>query len=245
MTTATAEQQRSLLALQEVDTAIRQFEHRRAHLPEQQELNEHEETLRKVAVELSTNEEDLGKTERLQTRLEGEISAVDARRKSEEGRMYSGQITSEKELSAIRNELGALKGRKADLEDQLLEMMERREELEGLVAELRDRREELTAKVAELSQARDVAATGIDAELQKRAAERTTRAAVLPPELLSLYDALRERKQGLAVVELQGRTCSGCRIELTAIELEDVRAQAQGGLPRCEQCERILLVASG
>ena len=242
MTTVTSEQQRALLALQGIDTAIRQLEHRRANLPEQQALDEHEDTLRKVTTELATSKEELARVERAQARLEGEISAVDSRRKSEEGRMYSGQITSEKELAAIRGELSSLKGRKSDLEDQLLEAMERREELEALLTELSDRREELTGRVAELRGARDEAATDIDAELATRADERRASAGELPDELVATYEALRDRKQGLAVVELQGRTCSGCRLELTAIELEETREQAKGGLPRCEQCERILLV---
>ena len=33
--------------------------------------------------------------------------------------MYSGLIRSEKELEALRHEIGSLKGRKADLEDSL------------------------------------------------------------------------------------------------------------------------------
>ena len=37
---ATPEEQQRLLALQNVDTAIQQLEHRRAHLPEQQALDE-------------------------------------------------------------------------------------------------------------------------------------------------------------------------------------------------------------
>lgn len=241
MTTATPDQQRQLLELQAVDTAIRQLEHRRAHLPEQQALDECEATLRKVAGELANAREDLERTEKAQARFEGEIQTVEARRKSEEGRMYSGQITSEKELSAIRAELGSLKTRKGDLEDQLLEAMERREELESLVEELTGRRKELASQSEQLGEARDHAATDIDAELAERNAERTSLAEALPADLLGFYDQLRQRKDGLAVAELHGRTCQGCRLELTATELEDVKEQAKGGMPRCEQCERILV----
>ena len=241
MTSATPDQQQQLLELQAVDTAIRQLEHRRAHLPEQQALDDCESTLRKVAGELATAKEELERTEKAQSRLEGEIQTVEARRKSEEGRMYSGQITSERELSAIRAELASLKIRKADLEDQLLDAMERREELESLVDELSGRRKELASESGQLSEARDHAATDIDAELAVRRSERTGQAAGLPDALLALYEQLKGRKDGLAVAELHGRTCQGCRLELTATELEDVKAQAKGGMPRCEQCERILV----
>ena len=243
MTKATPDQQQQLLELQAVDTAVRRLEHRRAHLPEQQALDECEATLRKVTGELATAREDLERTEKAQSRLEGEIQTVESRRKSEEGRMFSGQITSERELSAIRGELGSLKTRKGDLEDQLLEVMERREELESLVEELTRRRKELTEQAQELGESRDHAATDIDAELAERRTERGELAGAMPADLLEFYDRLRERKDGLAVAELHGRTCQGCRLELTATELEDVKDQAKGGMPRCEQCERILVPA--
>lgn len=243
MTTATPEEQRRLLELQDTDTQIRRLEHRRANLPEQQALDEHEATLSRIKGEYADTREELETIEQRQKRLESEIATVDSRRKSEEGRMYSGLITSEKELAALRGELSALKGRKGDLEDELLEVMERREELEGMVTSLEERHRELTAGAAELTTARDTAATGIDAELRELGERRAEQVAAVPDGLLVVYENLRGRKGGVAVAELQGRTCSGCRLELTAIELEQVRADAASGLASCEQCERILVPA--
>ena len=155
--------------------------------------------------------------------------------------MYSGLIRSEKELEALRQEIGSLKGRKSDLEESLLEIMEQVEDLESLVSTLKARHVELTGSVAELTAARDTAATDIDAELLDRREERTKAAGDIPAEVLEYYDDLRARKEGLAVAELQGRTCAGCRLELTQIELEDARSDAQDSLARCEQCGRILV----
>lgn len=244
MTRATPEQQRELLELQATDTAIRQLEHRRAHLPEQQALDEHEETLTRVTRELTDAREELSRVELRQKRLEGEVAAVDSRRKSEEGRMYSGRITSDKELQALRAELSALKGRKGDLEDELLDLMERREELEATVTSLSARHAELTAQVSERASARDAAATDIDAELSDRHQQRAARAAAVDSDQLAVYDTLRQRKGGLGIAELQGRTCAGCRLELTAIELEGVREDAQTSLAFCEHCDRILVPSS-
>jgi uncharacterized protein len=155
--------------------------------------------------------------------------------------MYSGLITSEKELEALRHELSSLRNRKNDLEDALLELMEQCEDTDGLVASLKDRHAELTASVAELTTARDTAATDIDAELEQRRDERAAIAAELPPAVLSVYDGLVARKQGLGAAALQGRTCSGCRLELTAIELEELRETARDSLALCAQCGRVLV----
>lgn len=241
MTKATPEQQRLLLDLQTTDLAMRRLEHRRANLPEQQALDEHDAELARVTAEAADAREQLATTEKRQRRLEDEIATVDSRRKSEEGRMFSGLINSEKELEAIRAELSSLKGRKGDLEDELLEVMERREELEGMVSSLEERQSELAGQLDDMTAARDNAASGIDSELAELRGTRREQQAAIPDELLGLYEPLRERKGGVAVAELQGRTCMGCHLELTAIELEEAKEDAKTGLAHCEQCERILV----
>lgn len=243
MISASPAQQRQLLELQDADTAIRQLEHRRANLPEQQALDENADTLKRISAEYADRRERLEQLERSQKRHEDEIATVESRRKSEEGRMYSGQINSEKEVQALRGEISSLRARKNDLEDALLEIMQEREDLESMVDTLKERHGELTSKVAELETARDEAARDIDAEMSTRQSERAELAAELPDEVIGYYDDLRERKRGLAVAELVGRTCQGCHLELTAIELEETRERAQRGLARCEQCGRILVPA--
>jgi len=239
---ATPEEQRRLLELQQVDSAIRQLQHRRANLPEQKALDENADTLSRVGHEYGTRSEQLDRLSRQQRRHEEEIAQVDSRRKGEEGRMYSGLITSERELEALRSELSSLRGRKNDLEDALLEIMEQREEVESLVDTLTERHAELTGAVAELTAARDEAATGIDAELRERQEERKKAEAEVPAPVLALYDDLLPRKQGVAVAELRGKTCMGCRLELTQTELEELHRVAAKGLARCEQCGRILVL---
>jgi predicted nucleic acid-binding Zn-ribbon protein len=240
--TATPDQQRRLLDLQAVDTQVRQLRHRRANLPEQQALDEQEATLGAVAREFTANRDELSKVELNQRRLEQEIATVDSRRKSEEGRMYSGLITSEKEVEALRHELSSLRARKSDLEDVLLEAMERREELEGMVATLKARHGELEAELPARTTARDEAATEIDAELGERTSARSELAGQLPDAVTAHYEDLRRRKQGLAIVALSGRTCLGCRLELTASEMEEAKRDSARYLPLCPQCGRGVVV---
>jgi uncharacterized protein len=239
---ATPQEQRALLELQRVDTAIRKLEHRRANLPEQQQLDENADTYKRVAAEYATAKDELEQLEFRQTRLEQEIGTVDARRKSEEGRMYGGMIGSDRELEALRNELSSLRNRKNDLEDDLIATMERVEELTSLVATLEERHTELTSGVRELTGARDEAAKGIDAELAAQGGQRQLLVADIDDALLKRYDTVRARGNGLGVAELNRRTCTGCNLDLTIIEYEEVREEAQRGLPSCPQCDRLLVL---
>lgn len=238
MITATPEQQRQLLDLQAVDTNLRQLQHRRSHLPEQVALDEHNATLDAVASEYSRSRDEMSKLQLRQRRLENDIATLDARRKSEEGRMYSGMIHSEKELEALRHELGSLKSRKSDLEDELLEVMERLEELEGMAASLKQRHGDLERDRPTLTTTRDEAATDIDAELAETDGRRKELFEALPDAVVAAYTDLLQRKQGLAVAELSGTTCNGCRLQLTASEMEEVRRDAKRYLALCPQCGR-------
>ena len=105
MITATPSEQQRLLELQEVDTQLRQQQHRRSHLPEQQALDEHEQMLEAVSSEYATRRDEMTKLQLTQKRLENEVATLESRRKSEEGRMYSGAISSEKELEAVHDTL--------------------------------------------------------------------------------------------------------------------------------------------
>lgn len=229
------------MELQTVDTALRQLQHKRSNLPEQQALDEQESTRQAVGVEFSNYRNEMSSLQVIQARLENEIATVDSRRKSEEGRMYSGLITSEKEVEALRHELSALKTRKSDLEDQLLAGMERLEEVEGYVTTLKQRRGELDAAHPELVAARDTAAKDIDAELAETTQRRGALIGELPTDVLSSYDDLLRRKSGLAVAELSHGVCMGCRLELTASEMEEVKEDAKRSLAICPQCGRGLV----
>lgn len=241
MTKASPEDERRLLELQTTDTAIRLLRYRRSNLEEQRALDERASLLDRLTADHMASSDELVAVDRQQKRLENDINTVEARRKAEEARMYSGVIASEREVEALRSELSTLRTRKRDLEDELLEVMERHEELTSTVQTLEARRTEVQAEAAPLEQARDVAAADIDGELAMRQAARAELAHRLSDDLVRRYDELRARKDGVAVVELRDGTCQGCFLELTPGELQEGRELGIHGLVRCVQCERLLV----
>lgn len=241
MKKASPDDQRRLLELQATDTTIRQLRHRRANLPEQQTLDDATELLERITTDHLAARDELVGVDRKVRRLENEISTVDTRRKSEEARMYSGVIASEREVAALRSELSTLRARKRDLEDEVLEVMERQEELNASITTLDTRAGELRTEIGPLQTTRDAAASDIDGELAAREAARAELAAQLADDLVRRYDKLRARKDGVAVVELRDGTCQGCFLELTTGEMEEGREMGVFGLARCVQCGRLLV----
>ncbi len=244
MTAATPEQQQRLLALQRVDSRIRRLEQRRANLPEQQSLDENAETLRAVAAEYADAQDALEDQRSIQRKREQDIGHLEARRKAEEARLYSGELSTERQVEAVRGELSSLRQRKSDYEDELLAAMESIEELEQRVASLTSRHQELREAAKELTAARDEAAGDLDGELAAKREERERLAADVEPQLLALYEEVRATQGGTAVATLEQGTCQGCFLEISAIELEEIKAEAKQGLPRCPHCDRLLVLAA-
>ncbi|MGI9018956.1 MAG: zinc ribbon domain-containing protein [Euzebya sp.] len=241
---ATPAQQQALLALADTDEEIRRLEHKRVHLPEQQSLNIHEDTQVKVADELVQATATQERLAAQSARHEREIETANAGRKHSEAQIYSGRLTNERELEARREEISEFQRRKSDLEDSLLENMEQLEEVSSLVDELSARRSELTQQITDLTLRRDTAAQDIDAELTHLGQRRNQEIdAIGDSQIVAAYDRLRSKRQGRVVARLQGRTCTGCQLEQTAIELEELKQTAAHSLAYCQQCGSIIVPA--
>ena len=239
---ASLDQQRTLLELQAHDSAADRLNHRRESLPEHARLAELGTSLAAIDQLTAERQGELATVSREQARLEDEVEMVRRKAQTEEARAISGRVTSPKELTAIQEEVAALQRRQSSLEDDLLERMERRETLEAELAELATRREGVVAEQAEVTKARDAALTEIDAEVQVRRAARAALEPRIDPPLLTLYEQIRGRQGGIGAAALVGNTCQGCRVSLSHVELNALRALPPERIKRCENCRRILVI---
>jgi hypothetical protein len=229
-----------LLDLQEEDTAVNRLEEKRGSLPEAARLAETRETLAELGNDLAIATKQDEEAGREQHRLEGEIELVEGEIGKDEQRLLSGAVSNPKELSALQAKTEELKRKKAGLEDQLLEVMEQKERTAATSQRLRSEHDTATAEVAALETTVQGIAKDIDAELQEHASKRAEIAPTIPDDLLELYDRIRAQKQGVGAAVLEAGTCQGCHTKLPAVELEKIRHE--GGLHRCENCRRILVL---
>jgi predicted nucleic acid-binding Zn-ribbon protein len=236
------EEQRALLELQRHDSAIDRLMARRGSLPEDARLAELAGGLAVVDQLAAERRGSLATLQREQARLEDEIDMVSRKAHSEENRAASGKVTSPKELTAIQEEVAALKRRQAALEDDLLERMEQRETLEAELAELDGRRKAITAEQAEVTRDRDAALAEIDRELATEQAAAGEVAPRVGSELRTLYDQIRRRQGGVGAAALVGNTCQGCRVSISPVELAAIQKLPAETIKRCENCRRILVL---
>lgn len=230
-----------LLDLQGEDTAIRRLEGQRASLPEAARLKEVNDLLDELTSDLEIATKQDEETAREHARLEGEIELLDQKIAREEQRMFAGTVSNPKELSSLQAEVESLKRKKSGIEDQLLEVMEAREGSSATVARITSERDQASAEAQELTGKVGVLTADIEAQLAAHSSQRDQVAAELPADLLSLYDKIRAKQHGVGAAALEQGTCQGCHTKLPQKEIE--RMRAEGGLQRCDNCRRILVLA--
>lgn len=232
--------QQRLLALQDVDTAIMQADHRKKSLPEHDQLAQAAARRRALSERLVAEETAVSDAQETLERAEADLEPVRERRERDQRRVDAGQGDA-KALQAMLSEIEHLTRRIGELEDAQLEAMEQAELCEAEQArtagELAGSQEELRALVAQ----RDEKVAVIDADLATERAKREELLPAIPAELLALYTKIAARGGGVGAARLVGRRCSGCGLEANTADMQRYQAAALDDVLRCEECGRILV----
>lgn len=230
-----------LLVVQELDTTIDQLQHRRSHLPERAELEKLSAAEADLAQRVGEIEDQAAVLGRSQKRLEDEIALVEARRVEVDAKLYSGTVTSPRELQAMQDDLASLARRTSDLEDELLEVLTGLEPVEESRGHLRAESERLEAERAEIERRLAASEAEIDAELAQIQDQRDSAAREVPAERLTEYERRRPQLGGIAIARLRGNSCGGCHLTLSAVEIDRIRKLDPDEPVTCEECGRMLV----
>lgn len=225
-----------LVALQNVEIEIFKAEEGIRELPK--EVDEIDSIIEARKSSLNAIDEEIASFEEKKVPLESELNenqtildAADARIK---------KIKTNKEYLALQREIDLAKKRKADIEEQLLSIMDRIEK-KGSEKEriqksfdadrviLDEKKEKLLSQMREL-EAVVAEYKGQDEKLRK----------IVDPSLLSKYDRIRQNKKGIAIVECADGVCKGCHMHIPPqLYNELVRGDK---MIHCPACQRILFI---
>lgn len=237
----TAAELETLLAVQERDLAIDRLRHRRATLPERAALEQHLADLaarRKVAAEIDARRTDLLAEER---RLDDEAQQLGTKIADVDQRLYSGTVTSPRELQAMQADLDMLRRQRSELEDRELEVMEQREGTDAELAGVEAAIGEVSAEVERLQSVIGATEAEIDVELAAEQAARDSLAADVRDALLRDYEQRRARNRGVGIARLVGVTCQACHLTIPSTEAERIRKAAGEEVASCDNCGAILV----
>jgi predicted nucleic acid-binding Zn-ribbon protein len=234
----------ALLDVQVHDTALDQLRHQHATIPERAELVALQQRLAERETAVATARDARDAVHADEKRLDDEAATLTSKIDAANARLYSGEVTSPKELQALQADVESLGRHRSDIEDRELEVMEQREAADAAFAQAEQRRNEVL-----------VAVGGVRVALQQREAEievliaaeqraRDALAATIDAVLVTRYDACRKAAKGIGVARLAGNTCQGCHLTISATEAERIRHQANATLEFCENCGCILVVGA-
>ncbi|MEO9223508.1 MAG: C4-type zinc ribbon domain-containing protein [Acidimicrobiales bacterium] len=230
-----------LLEVQGHDTHADQLRHRRETLPERAALADAERAHAALTTELAAVESARDALARDQKRTEDEIATFDERVTKADRRLYGGTVSNPRELRALQDDIAALKRRRSQLEDAVLELMEQIEPLQSRVEELRFRVDESEAAMTAASDALVAAEAEVEAELEAVVAARKAAVDGVAAALVEEYEKLRKQSGGVAIARLSRDRCEGCHLTLSAVEYDRIRHLPADELAHCEECGRMLV----
>lgn len=155
-----------------------------------------------------------------------------------EASLYSGRIHNPKELQDIQKEIASLKKHQGTLEDHQLEVMMELEEAEKNDQVARQDLSSATASFAERSAGwmgkKELAARA----LERLRAERAASLSLVDAPSLRTYEALRKKKNGVAITTAKDGSCTVCGGEIRPSEVQAARSAPN--FVYCESCGRII-----
>jgi len=100
---------------------------------------------------------------------------------------------------------------------------------------------ELDAELSDATARRDESIAELDRQSALARAERARAVALVPADLLALYDKIRAQQGGVGAAVLRQRRCEGCRLELNAADLRELAGEPTDAVLRCPECNRLLV----
>jgi predicted nucleic acid-binding Zn-ribbon protein len=169
--------------------------------------------------------------------LEGKLGVAEAKLKDR--RMRLTRIRNDKELGLAKREMEILKDEASTLETELVGVMEQAEtagaKADGLEAELTRLTAERDREAKELSDK-----TGrLKGDIERERASRAEMVKTLAEDVRRRYETIFSRRGGLAVVEVRGGICQGCRMHVPPQLFNEIQRSPER-LFVCPSCQRIL-----
>ena len=228
------EQIEILASLQNVDRDIKEKSGAKTVLMEEIRRTKQEIEVKKNEVAQITAEW----AEKDKLRQEREHLLQDEGRKAMEKRMRMSRIKNIRELQALQHEVDQIKQANAQLEEELISILE---DLEARAALLREKDEEFKMLEQEWGERKgelEAQVAQIDQEVAETAAVRQVIVAQLNGELIGRYELIFSRRGGTAVVAVSEGICQGCFMNIPPQLWNEIMKSERLNL--CPSCHRIL-----
>lgn len=171
-----------------------------------------------------------------QKEKEGELAQKEMNVKKFDGQL--SQVKTNKEYTTLQQEIASLKADNSLLEEDVIRILDEIEAAQEEVQKEKSRLKECEQKCQSVEyevKAKEKNLIEIRDRLQK---QKEGIVIQLQPDVRELYERILAKKEGRALVKMQGQVCSACQMQLRPQMVNEVYLKEK--LVVCESCARIL-----
>ena len=199
----------------------------------QNELSEINEKL-----ELSGKE--LAGLEHERKKLEDMITLQNDKIKKNEEKLFSGTITSAKELLNYQEEIKLLKQNNDNVESKAIELMISIDEWKPKIKEIEKSKAQIDSGIEMVKKEVGEKTKAISDAVKGLREKRVTVISKIPKDALTKYEETKAKKGGIAVAVLKDRFCDICNMEIPTGDAEKIKDLNK--LYKCPLCGRMLIM---
>jgi predicted nucleic acid-binding Zn-ribbon protein len=229
--------QSALLRLAEIDLEIAQIKHEIASAIESKELESLRSDLASVAGELIAARTNVENLEESQRRADDDLHLVESRIARDQERLL--QTSSPKDAQGIQSEIESLSRRKSELEDTELGVLAELEEAQKALNEISERRDQINNSMNTLQAEIQTKVDDLKSRGRKLTADKEIVVGKISADVISAYELLAKRQ--IAVGQVVNRSCSACRMGLTASAIDALSDLAEDELGYCPECQAMIV----
>jgi predicted nucleic acid-binding Zn-ribbon protein len=224
--------QAALLKLSEVDIEIERIKSVISKAVNSTELSAKAQELSDYSGEViasRTNFENLNMEAR---KADDNLHMVEERLTRDKERL--NQTSSPKDAQAIQSEVESLTIRKEELEEVELEILDRLEVAKQELDAISLKREKTSNDLEQLRAKIQIEVDDLKAQGRKLVADKEVLTSKVPAEILEKYTALAARQ--IAVGKIESRSCTACRMGLTANTIDSLSDLPEDEIGSCPEC---------
>jgi len=225
---------KSLLSLQAVDLKYRELDKDRKNIPAR--LQEIDSTLAQARKELADLKNQFDEAELARQMSESDLKAEKEKIRKWEARL--NEIRTNRDYQALSREIEAARKANLGIEDEILRKMQEIEDLKKAIDQKQEDlgriEKDLLAERAELQSK----LSSINASIQQQEEARKAAMQGIEGSWLSQYEAIRGRRDGIAMAAALDEHCLGCHMGIPP-QLYNIVLRGQE-IRTCPNCGRIL-----
>lgn len=156
-----------------------------------------------------------------------------------EGQLY--QIKTNKEYTAMINEIGSRKADNSLLEEEIINLMDSIDQAKAVLEDEKERFSHESNKIEEQIKGIEKDISDIKAKASEFDKKRQELSPSLDSKLLTEYERILSGRDGQALARVVNSACGGCYMHLPSQVINEIKMKQC--IIRCENCQRMLYIS--